>query len=54
MKVIRDNSKTFTCGNCGSIIELEYHYEVNWDSGHIYWKCPVCGKHNYLQKDPFE
>lgn len=54
MKVIKDKDKTFTCGICGSIIELEYDYEVNWDSGSIYWECPICGKQNYLQKDPFE
>lgn len=54
MKVIKDNNKTFTCGNCGSIVELEYGYEVNWVSGFIYWECPVCGERNYLQKDPFE
>jgi predicted RNA-binding Zn-ribbon protein involved in translation (DUF1610 family) len=53
MKVIKDNSKTFTCGNCGSIIELEHSSEVNWVSGFICWECPVCGKKNYLQRDPF-
>ena len=52
MKVIKDKDKTFTCGECGSIVELEYDYEVNWDSGYIYWECPVCGTRNYLRKDP--
>lgn len=54
MKVIKDKDKTFTCVNCGCIIEFEHRHEVIWDSGWIYWECPVCGEQNYLQKDPFE
>lgn len=54
MKVIKDNSKIFTCENCGSIIELEHSREVIWNSGYIYWECIVCGERNILQKDPFE
>lgn len=54
MKVIKDKDKTFTCKECGCIVELEHSREVNWYDGYIYWVCPICGTRNYLQKDPFE